>query len=227
MSVSSLKKIAEKFNINISHCKNKNHISKTIQSYYDEMQKFHDYTYIRQLGSKGKDGRTFLAQHKNGKKYAVKIFKKSKNSKRIEKEAQLQHEVSKYGISVPVFECNGPGKYISMEILDKTLFDVFVQQNFILTLKQQKEIISLFQKLDKAKVFHADPNPLNFMYKKSKLYIIDFGFSSKIDEKCIKKYGNTPNMKYMPLGLIIHLKKIHKETDLFFLSRYIDASLLK
>jgi serine/threonine protein kinase len=226
LPISSLKMIAKKFGIKITHCKNKNEITKVLQTFYDDIQKFHDYSYIKQLGSQGKDGRTFKARHVNGNEYAVKIFKKSKNSKRIRKEVDIQQHAAEFGVSVPVFDWSDTSKYVSMDILDKTLFDYFIEQNGELTIKQQQDVISLLQRMDDAGVFHADPNPLNFMYKKKKLYLIDFGFSSFIDKKCVTKYGATPNMKYMPLGLIIHLKKINPDTKLTHLYKHVDPSLL-
>ena len=228
LPLSSLKSIAKKMNINISKCKTKKEVTKVVQTFCDDIEKFHDYTYIKQLGRGGKDGRTFMAKHTNGKKYAIKIFKKSKSGKRIKHEVELQNHASKSDVTVPVFDWSASGRFVAMDILDKTIFDLFLEQNGKLTIQQQKDIVNLMKRLDKSGVFHADPNPLNFMYKGTKLYAIDFGFSSYIDDKCIKKHGNTPNIKYMPLGMIIHFRNTFPDRNLKFtyLSKYIDKSLL-
>ena len=70
-----------------------------------------------------------------------------------------------------------------MDKLDKNLFDILKENKGKLSLKTQKRMIEIFKKLDEIGVYHGDPNPLNFMEKDGELYIIDFGFGSKIDEK--------------------------------------------
>jgi hypothetical protein len=47
------------------------------------------------------------------------------------------------------------------------------------------------------------------MYKNKRLHIIDFGMSSCIDEKLIKKLKtDTPNFTIMTIGMIIKLKEL-------------------
>ena len=44
------------------------------------------------------------------------------------------------------------------------------------------------------------------------MYMIDYGFAKDIDDRLIKKYEtNSPNMKFMILGLILKLKDIYKD----------------
>jgi tRNA A-37 threonylcarbamoyl transferase component Bud32 len=94
-----------------------------------------------------------------------------------------------------------------MEKMDGHLFDAIHQQYGILTSDQQKQVLRLFKTLDKINVFHGDANMMNYMYKGSKLYIIDFGYSKKMDESQIKKLGTTtPNMEIMLLAFIMKLK---------------------
>jgi len=153
----------------------KSFIIRKILSKYYELCKYMNYSYVKQLGVEGKDGRTFLARSlSNGKTYAVKIFKSSKSSAQIEKEAKLQQKASlhKPQISPRVIEYNGKGKYIVMDALDKTLFTVFKNQNGALTISQQKQCVNLFRELDACGVFHADPNPLNFMFRKSRMFML-------------------------------------------------------
>ena len=206
-------------------------IIRTILSKYYQLCKYINYTYVKQLGVEGKDGRAFLAQSLlNGETYAVKILKQSKSASQIEQEATLQKQASLYNpqISPRVIEYSGRGKYIVMETMDTTLFSKFKSQHGSLSTKQQKQCIELFRHLDTCGIFHADPNPLNFMFKKSRLYMIDYGFAQVIDSKCILKYGKTPNMKYMVTGLYIKLKNICKETDLSYFEEFIpEKSVVK
>ena len=66
--------------------------------------------------------------------------------------------------------------------------------------------------MDETGVFHGDPNPANFMLKGASMYMIDYGFARDIDDKLVKKYEtNTPNTKFMILGLILKLKEIYRE----------------
>jgi serine/threonine protein kinase len=97
-----------------------------------------------------------------------------------------------------------------MEKLDINLFDILKKNDGKLTKKQQEEIIELFEKLDKIKIFHKDPNPLNFMYDSNKnMKIIDFGFAEMIEEN--PKIIN-PNIEFMILGFLIKLKKLFPNT---------------
>ena len=73
----------------------------------------------------------------------------------------------------------------------------------------QKQIISIYKKLDRAQVFHGDANLLNYMCKGRKLYIIDFGMAKQITPNLIKKLGTeTPNMHIMTLGLALKLRDL-------------------
>ena len=163
LSKDDLKKIAHKFEIPI--CSSKTKLINNIYNRYCDVKKYVSYTYVKQLGHEGKDGRTFLAIDEEKNEVAIKIFRKNKRSSSIEKEAKLQMIASEHGISPRVLSYDGEGKYIVMEKLDTNLFDCFKRQNGQLTESQQKAVIRLFRELDKCKVFHGDPNPLNFMKK--------------------------------------------------------------
>jgi serine/threonine protein kinase len=219
LTVAELKHIKSKYNIECRSLK-KVDLVEGIKKCCNAWKKFRDYTYIKQLGSAGKDGRTFKARHDNGKIYAIKIFKDSKSPNSIEREIELQQKASQFKICPRIHDYDADGRYIVMDMLDTTLYDIFLRQNGQLTDKQQITIIKLFQQLDECNVFHADPNPLNFMQKNNKWFIIDFGFSKHINSKCIKKYGANPNMKYMPSGLVVYLRRINPEATLEILSKY-------
>ena len=172
-------------------------------------EKVDKYEKIKQLGEKGKEGTTFLVKTKDGNEYAMKTFRKTKSSDRLRKEAQLQEKASEFNISPKIIEIDTVSKYIVMEKMDEHLIDKMKKQDGNLTEKQQKQIIKIFKLLDTAKIFHADSNILNYMFKGKKLYVIDFGMSQLIDEKLIKKLGiDTPNLTLMNLGFILKLKEL-------------------
>lgn len=218
LSLPDLKKIAKKFEIPDQNTKQG--LIESIYTRYCDVKKYVSYTYVKQLGREGKDGRTFLAidEHKN--EVAIKIFKKNKRASSIEREAKLQMIAAEHGISPRVIDYDGEGKYIVMEKLDVNLFDRFREQQGQLTTSQQKAVIKLFRKLDDCKVFHGDPNPLNFMKKGRKWYIIDFGFAKPINKNTISRYGEQPNMKYMPLGFKLKLRNIYKHCELKYIEEF-------
>ena len=109
-----------------------------------------------------------------------------------------------------------------MDKLDKNLFDILKENKGKLSLKTQKRMIEIFKKLDEIGVYHGDPNPLNFMEKDGELYIIDFGFGSKIDEKLCKKLkSDKPNLSYMPIGFLLKIKEVCNSKDFPELLKYI------
>jgi hypothetical protein len=66
------------------------------------------------------------------------------------------------------------------------------------------------------------------MKKGKRLYIIDFGFARKIDDKIIKKYGSNPNIKLMTLGLILKLKDLGcPRTSYIFMLDFISDRKIK
>lgn len=167
------------------------------------------YTRIRQLGNKGKEGITYLVTDKNGREFAMKTFRKSKSSNTLKNEYVLQKKAAKEGISPRVVEYDSVSKYIVMEKMDEHLVDVMKKQKGELRRSQQQQIINIFEKLDKAGVFHADSNLLNYMFKGNNIYLIDFGFAKEITPKLCKKLGtDTPNMKIMTLGFVLKLKEL-------------------
>jgi predicted Ser/Thr protein kinase len=178
---------------------------KLYESYKKE--KIDKYVSIEKLGAKGKDGLVYLVESLDSNlKYAMKTFRSNKSSKSIKEEARLQKIAAKAGISPTIIEYDTVFNYIVMEKLDHNLLDIMKAQNKDLTKTQQNQLIKIFKKLDEILIFHSDPNPLNFMMKKNKMYIIDFGFAKEIDDKVIKKYGSTPNLSLMTLGFILKLK---------------------
>jgi tRNA A-37 threonylcarbamoyl transferase component Bud32 len=227
LSYTDLKEIAKEMDIKIS--KNKDDLLKSMIKCFKEWEKYKKekidkYEKIKQIGNNGKEGKTYLVKTKNNIEYAMKTFKKYKSSEQLKKEAELQSLASEYGISPKVIEIDTVKKTIVMEKLDIHLIDLIKEQNGDLKIYQQRDIINIYKKLDKARVFHADSNILNYMYDKdNKLYIIDFGMSKYIDEKLIKKLGtDQPNINLMTLGFILKLKELKcKSTSYSYLLNYI------
>jgi serine/threonine protein kinase len=95
-----------------------------------------------------------------------------------------------------------------MDRMDKHLYEE-VKLRGSLSKKYQERILYIFEKLDRAGVFHGDANILNYMIRGSELYIIDFGFSKEITPQLLKKLGtDRPNGHLMTIGLILKLKEL-------------------
>ena len=184
-------------------------ISDAFKEYEDyKKEKIDKYTRIEQLGLKGKEGTTYLVKDKKGKEYAMKTFRKTKSSAKLEKEVELQEKMAKLGVAPKIIDYDVVSKYIVMEKMDKHLF----QGKYTLTKEQQKNIYEIFEKLDKGEVLHNDVNPLNFMIKKEKIYLIDYGLAKNIDDKLKKKLKtDIPNTKLMTIGFILKLKELKAE----------------
>ena len=209
---SELKMLAEKMDLQVYRGKSDliRVITEAFKEYEEyKKEKIDKYERLEQLGEKGKEGTTFLVRNREGKEYAMKTFRKQKSSKNLKKESTLQKMAASMGTSPEVIEIDTVSKYIVMERMDTHLVDLIKKQEGILTKHQQKQIISLYKKLDRAQVFHGDANLLNYMCKGRKMYIIDFGMAKQITPNLIKKLGTeTPNMHIMTLGLALKLRDL-------------------
>lgn len=166
------------------------------------------YIKVVQLGKPGKEGTVYLVTDpENGKRYAMKTFRKKKSGRTLEKEAFYQHLAAKQGISPKVIEYNPEEKYIVMDLLSQTLLDIIKAQG-TLTVEQQKQILDIYKRLDSIGIMLNDANPLNIMEKDGRFYAIDYGFAKFTDHKDFKDYPY-PNSQLMPLGLILWLKDRH------------------
>lgn len=170
-------------------------------------EKVDKYTRYEQLGSKGKEGTTYLVKDKEGKVYAMKTFRPAKSSQRLKEEYKLQKKASKVGVAPKVYDYDVVGKWIVMEKMDKHLLEVMKKKP--LKKEQQERIVEICKHLDKIGVFHNDNNPANFMCKDDKIYLIDYGFAKEITPKLCKKLNTTePNYKLMTVALILKFKEI-------------------
>jgi tRNA A-37 threonylcarbamoyl transferase component Bud32 len=137
----------------------------------------------------------------------MKKFRAGKSSSRLEHEANLLELAGKAGIAPRLIDYSRSGEWIVMDKMDKNLFDILKSTNGVISKTAQQDMIELFKKLDKIGIFHADPNPLNFMYSDGRMYLIDYGFAKTFDEPSVQALGTkTPNMDYMPLGFLVKIK---------------------
>jgi tRNA A-37 threonylcarbamoyl transferase component Bud32 len=206
MTTKELKDIA--FNLKIKYSGSKIEMINLIRAGRDILYERHE-----QLGDSGKDATTFLVKVKNDddteSKYAMKTFKVRKSPERILKEAEIQKKLSQHGICPVVIdvETTLKNKYIVMEKLDRHLIDVNGEKKIPLSF--QKQLVKIYKTMDELGIFHGDANPLNYMIKKSKLYVIDFGMSKEINPVLIKKLKtDKPNLHIMTLGMILKLKNM-------------------
>lgn len=211
-SHSELKKMAKEMDLP-SHKSRSGYIS-DIQGAFSEYEnyktkKVDEYTRISQLGNKGKEGTTYLVRDSRNREFAMKTFRKTKSSNTLKNEYLLQKQASKAGIAPRVVEYDSVSKYIVMEKMDLHLVDLMKKQKGNLLRNQQMQILEIFEKLDEAKVFHADSNILNYMIKGPKIYLIDYGFSKEITTRLCKKLGtDQPNTRIMTLGLVLKLMEM-------------------
>ncbi len=223
LSKQQLDELAHDCEINTKGLSRSDIISRLSKLFKEQEERQTKYTRIEQLGKKGKEGTVFLVKDKKGNQYAMKVFSKSKSEKNLEREAILLKKASEFKISPSMIDYNLDDNYIIMEKLEKSLFDHIKDNKGKLSSKTQKDMIKIFKTLDKIQIFHADPNPLNFMFdSKGDLKIIDFGFSKAIDDKLTKEHGTKDvNMKFMPLGFILKMSQFVPPTTFTELLKHV------
>jgi tRNA A-37 threonylcarbamoyl transferase component Bud32 len=199
-------------NSTISEISQRSWSSRNLDSEKDNIPK---YLKIKQLGVEGKEGKVFLVKELfKDRIFAMKCFKNTKSDKKIILEAKLQIKAAKKGISPMVFEIDTDLKYIIMEKMNENLFDILKENGGKLSDQMQLDMIKIFKSLDEIKVFHSDPNPLNFMIRTKHLKIIDFGFAKKINSSLVKKHETlNPNIKFMITGFILKMKEFLKKIN--------------
>lgn len=210
-SYTELKEMAKEMGLKIRRSKAEliRDISQGFREYESyKKEKLDRYERLGQLGEKGKEGTTYLVESK-GKQYAMKTFRKQKSSTMLRKEAELQNMAAEIGVSPRVIDIDTVSKYIVMEKLDRHLYETLKKNGGMMSQNVQRQIITIYKKLDRAGVFHGDANLLNYMFKGRQLYIIDFGMAKEITNKLVYKLGTTtPNLSIMTLGLVLKLKEI-------------------
>ena len=149
-----------------------------------------EFEVIKQLGKDGAQGVVYLVEFPNGLRAAMKQFKKTKSSARIQAEADLQAKASDAGISPEVMHVDLENKRIFMEPMQCRLVDVLKRTSP----RFEDDLIRIMKTLDDIGILHNDGNALNLMLNSDdQLQIIDFGLAKKIDGKLRKKWGEYPN----------------------------------
>lgn len=209
-NLTELKQIATK--LEIPHRRGKSEmiadISELFKEYEDyKKNKIDKYTRHQQLGSKGKEGITYLVTDHHNRQYAMKTFRKGKSSATLQKEFALQKKASQKGVAPKVYDYDTVGKWIVMEKMDRHL--IHDMNNINLSKAEQERIIEIFQQLDEAHVLQGDANIYNLMVKDDKIYLIDYGFAKEITPALCKKLKTThPNYHLMTIGFVIKLKEL-------------------
>ena len=99
-----------------------------------------------------------------GKDYALKLFKKSKSFSSIMKEAEFQLEAYNAGIAPAIYSVyQDEQSGILMEKLDETLDKIVEKQDCTLKKRQQKQLIHIFETLNRLNILHNDIKPNNIM----------------------------------------------------------------
>ena len=155
----------------------------------------------------GKEGTTYLVTDGKNREFAMKTFRSTKSINRMENEIVLQKIASKAGIAPKIFTVDKVEKFFVMEKMDSHLTEEIKKKG--LSLKWQKEILAVLEKLDNIKVFHNDANLSNFMLKDGKIFMIDYGFAKAITPELVKKLKTeTPNVTLMTVGLVLKLREL-------------------
>ena len=149
-----------------------------------------EFEVIRQLGKDGAQGVVYLVEFNNGLRAAMKQFKKTKSSARIQVEADLQAKAFAADIAPEVMHVDLENKRIFMEPMQCRLVDVLKRTSPHF----EDDLIRIMKTLDDIGILHNDGNALNLMLDRDdQLKIIDFGLAKKIDSKVRKKWGEYPN----------------------------------
>lgn len=220
--LSELRELASRLELKGVSALSKEKLAERVLNELKDFEKFKKkeeskYRRIRQLGDEGKEGTTYLViNNETNRRYAMKQFRASKSIDKMIREAELQQIGYENGISPGVVDVNNHYRYIVMEKMDKSLFEVLRENKGDLSEDYQEQLIKIFRKLDEIKIFHADPNPSNFMIRGRKLFIIDYGFAKKIDRRLITKHGiDNLNMHFMVLGFLLKIKEICGKVALY------------
>lgn len=221
-----LKNMASRMDLKVKGRKNE-YIS-AISNAFKEYENYKNdtlerYSKIKQLGNEGKDGITYCVKRK-GRYFAMKMFKYTKNIQALKNEIYLQSIASKHKVCPKLIDYDTVFRYIIMEKMDTNLFDIMKDNGGKFLKEYQLQIIHIFNTLDKIKIFHNDPNPCNFMVKKDRVYIIDFGMGKYIDNSLIKKLKtDKPNMKLMIPGLILQIRSIFGKVNCNWLLKHVSV----
>jgi len=151
-----------------------------------------DFEVIQQMGQDGAQGVVSLVEFPNGLRAAMKQFKSSKSSARIQTEADFQTRAASAGVAPQVMFVDLKKKRIFMEPMQSRIVDVLKRGHS----KFSEDLHFIMHTLDRVGILHNDGNALNLMLDDNdNLKIIDFGLAKEINDKVRKKWQGEPNIK--------------------------------
>jgi len=151
-----------------------------------------DFEVLNQLGQDGAQGVVSLIEFPNGLRAAMKQFKSTKSSARIQAEADFQQRAAEAGIAPEVMHVDLDKKRIFMEPMDVRIVDVLKRGHA----QFARDLNHIMRTLDDIGILHNDGNALNLMLDSNDcLKIIDFGLAKEISDKVRKKWQGEPNVK--------------------------------
>ena len=163
-------------------------------------------------GKQGKDGITFIGKGPNGHEFAMKLFRKRKAIKPIQREVDLQEMAAAERVAPRVYGFNPDTKFIVMEKMSENIvqWKRRLHGDAKITLNEdiQAQLYALMLRLDKAAVLQNDGNPLNLMFNENmRLFVIDYGLSKKIKKTQLNKFGPYVNLDLGLWSFEMNLKK--------------------
>ena len=151
-----------------------------------------EFTVIRQLGQNGAQGVVSLVEFPNGLRAAMKQFKSTKSTAKIESEADFQQRAYTAGIAPEVMHVDLNNRRIFMEPMAARIVDV-VQRS---SPRLKDDLNHIMTTLDRIGILHNDGNALNLMLDHNdQLKVIDFGLAKEITDKVRRKWQGEPNVK--------------------------------
>ena len=137
----------------------------------------------------GSFGTIFIATDINTKEeYAVKLEKKESSRSLLETEAYILGHLRAFGLpDIILFGCNNEFNILIMELLGKSLENLFQSQNKSFSIKTACmlgiQMIDRIEYIHSRKIIHRDIKPDNFVMgrglKSHIVYVLDFGLSKK------------------------------------------------
>lgn len=163
-----------------------------IKAYLQVLKMSDDFEVIRQLGQDGAQGVVSLVEFPNRLRAAMKQFKKTKSSARIQAEADFQQRAADAGIAPEIMHVDLDKKRIFMEPMQTRVVDVLRQEHP----QFRSDLHRIMQTLDDIGILHNDGNALNLMLNyQDELQIIDFGLAKEITDQVRKKWDGEPNIR--------------------------------
>jgi len=151
-----------------------------------------DFEIVQQLGQDGAQGVVSLVEFPNGLRAAMKQFKSTKSTARIQSEADFQSRAAEAGIAPEVMHVDLENRRIFMVPMRVRIVDVLNEGST----RFSNDLRYIMHTLDDIGILHNDGNALNLMLDDNDcLKIIDFGLAKEIDNKVRNKWQGEPNIK--------------------------------